>query len=113
VEEKWKALSVVLKSAVADILGTSSRCDSQSRLKPLLNNRSRAYTRWLHETGRVEDLVRFQEARRDARSAVREARNLWFKGKAAEVKHHRCGGKELWNCIRDIQHSKRGCVPSL
>jgi len=57
--------------AAADILGVSSHRqldwfrDSQSRLKLLLKNSSRAYTRWL-QTGKARDLVQFQEARRDA-----------------------------------------------
>jgi len=117
VEEKWKAVSAALTSAADGVLGTSSRrqpdwfSDSQSRLKPLLNNRNRAYTRWL-QTGKAEDLVQFRKVRRDARRAVREARNLWFKEKAAAVEHNRFGGKEVWNCIRDMQRGKRGRVPS-
>jgi len=37
---------------------------------------------------------------------------MWFKEKVAEVKHHRFGGKEEWNCIRDMQRGRKGHVPS-
>ena len=74
---------------------------SQSRLQPLISNRNRAYTRWL-QSGKPEDLVQFQKSKRDTRQAVREAKKLWFKEKAAEVERVRFGGKVVWDCIGDM-----------
>ena len=54
-------------------------------LKPLLNLRNVAYSRWLG-TGKQEDLIRFTEARSEARSFVRKAKNAWFQEKAEEIK---------------------------
>ena len=42
-----------------------------------------------------EDLVRFTVARRNARRAIREARNSWFTEKAAEIESDRFGGKKV------------------
>ena len=37
---------------------------------------------------------------------------MWFRAKVAVVKCDRFGGKKVWECIRDMQHGKRGRVPS-
>ena len=116
VEEKWRAVSTALTTAADNVLGTSSRhqpdwfSDSEY-IQPLFNNRNRAYNTWL-QTGKAEDLVLFRGARRDTQWAVREAKNMWFKEKAAKVEHLRFGGNEVRNCIRDMQHGRRGRVSS-
>ena len=46
------------------------------------------------------------------RQAVREAKNRWFREKAATVEEGQFAGKQVWNCIRDMQHGRRGRVPS-
>ena len=84
--------------------------ECSSVLQPLFEERNRQYTRWLN-TGRESDRQKFVRMRRDARRAVREAKNVWFQKKAAEAQRGRHGGKVVWRCIRDIQFGRRGLVP--
>ena len=58
--------------------------DSLKHLQPLLARRNEAYSKWIG-TGNPEDLVIFKMARQEARQAVREAKNRWFREKAATV----------------------------
>ena len=60
---------------------------------------------------RESDQRKFVRMQRDARKAVREAKNDWFQSKAAEEQRGRHGGKVVWRCIRDIQVGRRGLVP--
>ena len=69
------------------------------------------YTRWL-ATRRADDLSRFRRARSACCQAVRGAKNQWYEAKAKEAQKGRFGGKLVWRCIRDMQHSQRGLVPS-
>ena len=116
VEEKWKAVSCALISSAEDLLGTAG-CpqpdwfhDSLEELKPLLRLRNEAYSKWLG-TERQEDLNKFKEARRNARRAVRRAKNIWFQEKAEQIERERFGGKKVWKCIRDMQRCRRGLLP--
>ena len=115
--EKWQVVKDALTSAAGDVLGFSSRhqsdwfADSLGLLQPLLTRRNAAYSKWIG-TGNPEDLVVFKRARREAKWAVREAKNRWFQKKAAAVEEGQFGGKQVWNCIRDMQHGRRGRVPS-
>ena len=48
---------------------------------------------------------------RDARKAVRAAKNAWFQRKALEAEGGKNKGKIVRRCIRDIQRGRRGLVP--
>ena len=115
VQEKWLTVHGALTSA--DVLGVAARRQSDwfreslGELQPLLMARNKAYSRWLG-TGKQEDLVKFREARGEARRAVRTAKNEWFLAKAEEVEREKCGGKKVWRCIRDMQRGRRGLIPS-
>ena len=116
-EEKWRVLRDTLASAAEDLLGISS-CnqpdwftDSLGHLQPLLTLHNEAYFKWVG-TGAPADLIKFRKARGEARRAVRAAKNKWFQDKADIVEQDKFGGKQVWNCIRDMQHGKRGQVPS-
>ena len=85
--------------------------ESLGKLQPLLMARNKAYSMWLG-TGKQEDLVKFREARGEARRAVRTAKNEWFLAKAEEVEREKFGGKRVWRCIRDMQRGRRGLIPS-
>ena len=37
---------------------------------------------------------------------------MWFQNKADVVEQDKFGGKQVWNCIRDMQRGRRGRVPS-
>ena len=81
-----------------------------SVLQPLFEERNRQYTKWI-STGEESDQRKFARMRRDARKAVREAKNAWFQSKAAEAQRGRHAGKVVWRCIRDIQVGRRGLAP--
>ena len=84
--------------------------ESESVLRPLFEERNRLYTLWL-STGLEKDRKKFAEARSVARRAVRESKNAWFQRMAMEAERGRNGGKLVWQCIRDIQHGRRGLIP--
>ena len=81
------------------------------RLRPLFEERNRLHALWLN-TGSDRDKRKFVTARTKARQAVREAKNTWFQMKALEAERRRNNGKGIWKCIRDIQHGRRGLIPT-
>ena len=114
VDEKWLAI----QSATAeDVLGRAGQSqpnwfrDAMQELKPLLNLRDVAYSRWLG-TGKQEDLIRFKEARSEARRSARKAKNAWFQEKAEEIVKEWFVGKKVWKIISDMQRGRRGLIPS-
>ena len=117
VDELWSAIQSALVTTAEDVLGRAGRSqpdwfrDSLEELKPLLELRNAAYSRWLG-SGRQEDLVSFRQARGCARRAVRKAKNTWFQEKAEEIERERFGGKKVWKAIRDMQRGRRGLMPS-
>ena len=66
---------------------------------------------WLN-TGSDRDKRRFVKARTKTRQAVRQAKNAWFQMKALEAERRTNNGKGVWKCIRDIQHGRRGLIPT-
>ena len=69
------------------------------------------YSRWL-SSGHGSDKLQFLNARRQARQAVRTAKNTWFQNKANEAQKERFGGKKVWLCIREMQRGHCGLVPT-
>ena len=116
VEEKWSALRSALTESAQSVLGIDHRRhpdwfrEKAAVLKPLLEQRNLCYIRWL-SSKRESDKVKFAKARRDARRAIREAKNEWFQEKAADAQRGKLGGNIVWRCIRDIQRGRRGLVP--
>ena len=116
VEEKWAAIKTALCVSAKSILGSERKqqpdwyWESSAELKPLFVERNRLYSRWL-STKRESDRKKFARMRKDARRAVREAKNTWFLRKAEEAQRGRHGGKIVWKCIRDIQRGRQGLVP--
>ena len=116
-QEKWEALKSALSKSAEALLGTEDRrhpdwfCESAGRLKPVLQRRNELYTKWL-ATKCTNDLSQFRRARSECRWAIREAKNQWFQSKAEEAQKARFGGKIVWQCIRDMQHCRRGLAPS-
>ena len=115
--EKWQVLQNALTSVAKDLLGICPRnrpdwfTDSLGHLQPLLILCNEAYSKWVG-TGAVANLIKFRKARGEARQAIREAKNKWFQDKADVVEQYKFGEKQVWNCIRDMQHGRRGWVPS-
>ena len=54
----------------------------------------------------------FKESRGEAKWAVIEAKNRWFQEKAASVEESQLGGKQVWNCVWDMQRGRKGQVSS-
>ena len=73
-------------------------------LKPLLQRRNCAYTKWL-ASRKGDDSVRFKQARNVARRTTGAAKNSWFQEKVEE--RERFGGKKCGNapgtCCVDIE----------
>ena len=116
VEEKWLTVKSALTEAAETVLGTEHRHhpdwfkENEGTLEPLFKKRNKLYTRWL-STGCESDKQKFNKARRDARQAMRDAKNTWFQTKASEAQQGRFSGKIVWRSIRDMQHGRRGLVP--
>ena len=79
-------------------------------LKPLLQSRNCAYTKWL-TARKGNDLTRFKQAWIITLRAVRAAKNSWLQEKAEEAEKECFGGKKVWKCIRDMQRGCRGLLP--
>ena len=116
VEGQWTVLKEALCESAEAALGVEKKRhpdwfrECSVTLQPLIEERNRLYTRWL-QTSRESDRRAFVKKRSDARRAIRDAKNTWFQSKAAEAQRGRHGGKLVWECIRDIQHGRRGLVP--
>ena len=85
--------------------------DNAATIEPSLQKRNKSYIKWL-SSGQEEDRRKFTKARCDARRTVREAKNAWFQAKAEEAQRDRFSGKQAWQCIRDMQHGRRGLIPT-
>ena len=93
VEEKWRAMRTALVDTAGETLGKAKRSqpdwflDADDTIRPFLQTRNAAYTKWL-ATGDRQELVKFREARGRARLEVRKAKDDWFRKKAQD-----CSGK--------------------
>ena len=116
VEEKWSATQSSLVRAAEEVLGHEERRqpdwfrDSAEVLEPLFDRRNLLYAKWLG-SGNANDRQKFVKARQDARKAVRNAKDAWFRSKADVAQQRRFGGKEVWQSIRDMQRACRGLIP--
>ena len=63
-------------------------------LKPLLQRRNCAYTKWL-ASRKGDDLTRFKQARITAWRAIRTAKNSWFQEKEEEAEREGFRGKKV------------------
>ena len=113
VVEKWKVMRAALVDTALETLGRVRRSqpdwfrESEDIIRPYLQERNVAYTKWLANTNR-QYLVKFREARSRARQAVRRVKNEWFRRKEKEAKRKHFRGKEVCQCIRDLQRGRRG-----
>ena len=117
VEEKWGVIRSAMVESARDVLGFEGRRhqpdwfrESEGSLEPLFQKRSSLYSKWLN-TGQKADLLKFKEARRVTRKAMRQAKDAWFRKKAEKAELHRFGGKDVWRSIRDMQQACRGLIP--
>ena len=117
VEEEWSAIRSAMVETAREVLGYEEKYhqpdwfrESEENLGPLFQERNQLYLRWL-STKRTSDHKKFKKARRDARKAMREAKDAWFRKKAEKAQLGRYGGKEAWRSIRDMQSACRGLVP--
>ena len=101
VEEKWQNVKTVLTATAESTLGYE-KCrnpdwfhENADVLEPLLQKRNHMYSRWL-SSGHSSDKLQFLNARRQARQAVRAAKNTWFQNNANEAQKERFGGKKVW-----------------
>ena len=117
VEAMWDAMKTTLTTAAEECLGVERRKqadwfrESSDVLEPLFKERNRLYAKWL-STGKERDHRKFAKARCDARRTARKVKNEWFQAKAAEAQRRRFSGKNAWQCIRDMQHGRRGLIPA-
>ena len=116
-EDKWNKVRGALTDAADSVLGYEKHRnpdwfrESLELLEPLLQRRNQLYTKWLGSKSDC-DKLRYCEARRVARRAVRTAKNTWFQNKANEAQSVRFRGKKVWQCIRDMQRAHRGLIPT-
>ena len=94
IDEKRAAVSRALTESVDKARGHQPDWfrESMSTLKPLLESRNCAYTKWL-ATRKEEDLARFKQVRNVVRKAIRALK--WFQSKAEEAERERFGEKRV------------------
>ena len=115
VEEQWSAIKTGLVGAAEEVLGHEERRqpdwfrDNVDVLEPLFQQRNQLYTKWLG-SGNTIDRQKFVKARLDARKALRNTKDTWFRSKADATQQRRFGGKEAWQSIRDMQRACRGLI---
>jgi len=81
--------------------------ESAGFLQLFSRRRNLLYTKWLG-SGRISEHRKIPLARRDARKAVRDTKDTWFRRKADEAKVGRFRGKKAWRAICDMQRACRG-----
>ena len=117
VDGQWSALRGALLESAENVLGYERSYqpdwfrEAFGTLHPLLQRRNWLYTAWL-ATSKEEDHMRLRQAREEARREIRKEKNAWFAAKAADIEHGSFGGVEVWRGIRDLQHGRRGLIPS-
>ena len=79
-------------------------------LDPLLRERSELYRRWV-ASGLRSDYLAFADARRQARGAVRSAKENWIASHAAFVESVRFSGRHAWSAVREIRRCLAGLPP--
>ena len=100
VDEKLTAVSGTLIESADGLVGKVKVCqpdwfrESMGTLKPLLQSRNCAHTKWL-ASRKGNDLTRFKQAQITAWRAIRAAKNSWFQEKVEEAKKERFGGKKV------------------
>ena len=115
VEEKWSAVKTGLVRAAEEVLGHEERRqpdwfrDNVDVLEPLFQQRNQLYTKLLGN-GNTIDRQKFVKARLDARKALRNTKDAWFRSKADAAQQQRFGGKEAWQSIRDMQRACRWLI---
>ena len=80
-------------------------------LKPLLQSRNCAYTKWL-ASRKGGDLARFKQAWSVAQRTTRAAKNSWLQEKVKGQRGNIFGRRKVWKCIRDMQRGHQGLLPS-
>ena len=83
-EDKWSVVRSALVDSAEETLGRARRrqpdwfVKSEDTIRPYLQMRNAAYTRWLASNNQC-DLAEFREARGRARAAVRRSKSDWFR----------------------------------
>ena len=96
IEEKWRAMRTALVDTAGETLGKAKRShpdwflDAEDTIRPFLQARNAAYTKWL-ATGDRQELVKFREARGRARLEVRKARRRPKRQKGKGLGGRKCG----------------------
>ena len=97
----WGTLASLREASTTSTLGYEKRRNPDwfreraDTLEPLLQKRNQMYSKWL-SSGHNSDKLRFLNARRAVRQAVRAAKNTWFLNKAKEAQKVRFWRKKLW-----------------
>ena len=114
VEDKWSFLKDTVRASAEAGIGRRGRCQSDwfiassVSLDPLLRERSELYRRWV-ASGLRSVYLAFADARRQARGAVRSAKENWIASHAAFVESGRFSGRHAWSAVGEIQR----CLASL
>ena len=100
VDEKWSAVGVALIESADKLVGKVKGRqpdwfrESMGTLKPLLQSRNYAYTKWL-ASRKGDDLTRFKQAQIIAWRVIRAVKKSWFQEKAEEAEMECFGGKKV------------------
>ena len=85
--------------------------DSRDTLKPLLVERNACHRSWITNGRRNDDYQKLRTARRQARQAVRTAKNQWFATVAGRVESGRFNSARVWAGIRSLEDARSGLKP--
>eukprot|EP00117_Sycon_ciliatum_P015630 scpid74294/ scgid15399/ Craniofacial development protein 2; p97 bucentaur protein len=117
VDEKWNNIRSAMTDAAQSALGRQGRrqpdwfADSRDTLKPLLVERNACHRSWITNGRRNDDYQKLRTARRQARQAVRTAKNQWFATVAGRVESGRFNSARVWAGIRSLQDARSGLKP--
>ncbi len=117
-DAKWTVFRDALKSTADSVIGHCKKrqpdwyAESNITLDPILLKRNQSYREWL-DHGKQDDeyYQSFRRCRREARSAIRQAKTTWFIDKANAAEQSRFSGGNIWKSIRAIQQGCAGLSP--
>ncbi len=117
-DAKWTVLRDALTSTGDSVIGHCNKrqpdwyAESSITLEPILQKRNQAYREWLTRGKQNDEYYQsFKRCRRDARTAIRQAKTTWFIGKASAAERSRFSGGNVWKSIRAIQQGCIGLTP--
>ena len=114
VEKLWGVIRDAMTTAAEETLGRTSRRqpdwfrDSESIIRPLIEARNCAFTKWLKSKDE-RDRKAFVRCRRKIVKVVREVKNKWFTDQAEKIEKAK---DDKWKLIKQLKFARAGLMSS-